>query len=120
MAHNKDRLEWHVEGTQDFTVRMKEDLAGATIASITEIKLQRRTGTNPAVWEDTGTVDASRTIVVDDSDPNNTVAASGVYWTATSDIDGDPAPGRVYRWFVKVLDSAGIDHVVKAPTEIIP
>lgn len=120
--HTQDRLEWHLEGDQDFVARMSGDLdTGVTITSITSIKLQKRTGTNPEVWEDTGTTEATKAVQADDFDPDNPVASAGVYWTATADVDGDPVPGGgPYRWIIIVALSNGLDNVVKIPVDLVP
>lgn len=118
MPHTRKNLEWNVEGTQDFTARLSADLDGATIDTITSIKLQKRIGTNPEIWEDTATVAASSSIVADDVDPDNPLASSAVYWTAAADVDGDPLPGLTYRWLVLVVDNNSLDVVAKIPVDL--
>ena len=120
--HTEAKLQWHLEGDQDFKVRMSADLdAGVTISSITSIKLQKRVGTNPEVWEDTATVAASSQVVPDDFDENNLVANAAVYWTANADIDGDPVPGGgPYRWQLIVALSNSLDNVVKVNVDLVP
>lgn len=122
MPHTLGKLQWHLEGMQDFKARMRGDIpAGVTISAITDIKLQKRTGTNPEVWADTGTVANTQTIVADDFDPDNEVASAAVYWTAAADIDGDPVPGGgPYRWFVNVALSNGLDVIAKELVELVP
>lgn len=122
MAHTEAKLQWHLEGDQDFKVRMSADLdTGVTITSITSVKLQKRTSTNPEIWQDTATVAASSQIVADDFDEDNLVANAAVYWTATADIDGDPVPGGgPYRWQLIVALSNGLDNVVKVTVDLVP
>ena len=122
MSHNEAKFEWHLEGKQDFTVRLSAEIpSGVIIDSILAIKLQKRTGTNPEVWADTGTTDESRSIVNDDFDADNPVTDAAVYWAADADVDGDPVPGGgPYRWIVIAALDNGLDVVKKTLVDLIP
>ena len=122
MSHNEAKFEWHLEGKQDFTVRLSAEIpSGVIIDSILAIKLQKRTGTNPEVWADTGTTDESRSIVNDDFDADNPVTDAAVYWAADADVDGDPVPrGGPYRWIVIASLDNGLDVVKKTLVDLIP
>lgn len=121
MIKEHEALDWDVEGTEEFTVRMRNRIPdGVIIDSVDEVKLQRLVSAHPEVWEDTGVVASTTSIIADNFDADNPVASNAVYFTALADNDGDPVKGLVYRWLVLVTLNNGLNRTAKVPVNLIP